>query len=123
MSPGSPGRQMPGRCCDREDPGTSPGNSTYLAVMEIHHDTGARRFHFSLPEGSGELTYEEPEPGVLELDHTWVDPEIRGLGHGDTLAKAALDWARAEGKRVIPLCPFVRHYIDRHPAEKELLRH
>ena len=77
--------------------------------MEIHHDTGARRFHFSLPEGSGELTYEEPEPGVLELDHTWVDPEIRGLGHGDALARSrtaglaqqALQFGRRERRRCV----------------------
>lgn len=91
--------------------------------MEILHDPGGRRFYFSLPEGSGELTYEEPDPGVVELDHTWVDPQIRGHGYADLLARAALAWARAEGKRVVPLCPFVHHYIDRHPTEKELLRH
>lgn len=91
--------------------------------MEILHDSGGRRFYFSLPEGTGELTYEEPEAGVVELDHTWVDPQIRGQGYGDQLAQAALTWARGQGKRVVPLCPFVRHYIDRHPGEKELLRH
>jgi predicted GNAT family acetyltransferase len=90
--------------------------------MEILHDRASRRFHFTLPEGAGELTYEEPDPGVVELDHTWVDPAIRGRKLGDELAQAALDWARAEGKRVVPLCPFVHHYIDKHPVEKELLR-
>jgi predicted GNAT family acetyltransferase len=91
--------------------------------MEILHDPANRRFYFSGPDGNGELTYEESDPGVLELDHTWVDPEIRGQGYGDQLARAALAWARVQGKRVVPLCPFVRHYIDRHPAERELLRH
>ena len=90
--------------------------------MEILHDSVGRRFHFSLPDGGGELTYAEPEPGVVEMDHTWVDPELRGRGHGEELARAALAWARSAGKRVVPLCPFVGHYIERHPEERELLR-
>jgi hypothetical protein len=31
------------------------------------------------------------------------------------LVKAAIDSARAEGLRIIAVCPFVRAYLRRHP--------
>jgi predicted GNAT family acetyltransferase len=47
--------------------------------------------------------------------HTEMDPAREGEGLGSTLIRAALDAVRAEGERVVPLCPFVAGWIDRHP--------
>lgn len=58
---------------------------------------------------------------LLRLVHTEVPAAARGKGHGDKLARAALEYARREGLRVSPLCPFVAKYIERHPEYKTLL--
>ena len=55
------------------------------------------------------------EPDAVVLVHTDVDPANEGQGLGSVLAKGALDDLRERGVRAVPLCPFVRAYIRRHP--------
>ena len=37
------------------------------------------------------------------------------------LAAAALEDARREDLDVVPLCPFIAHYIERHPEYEQLV--
>jgi len=46
---------------------------------------------------------------------------MRGRGFGSLLAAAALENAEREGLEVAPLCPFMAHYIKRHPEYEPLL--
>ena len=48
------------------------------------------------------------------MNHTVVEPAYEGQGVGSTLARGALDDARARGLDVLPYCPFIRSYIDKH---------
>jgi uncharacterized protein len=59
--------------------------------------------------------------GRIALTHTEVDKSCEGRGFGSRLAAAALDHAAREGLDVVPLCPFIAHYIDRHPEYEELV--
>jgi predicted GNAT family acetyltransferase len=60
-------------------------------------------------------------PGVITFIHTEIDPAHEGEGLGTLLVKAALDTARAEGLAVLPYCPFVRGFIDRHREYLDLV--
>jgi uncharacterized protein len=53
--------------------------------------------------------------------HTEVDPAYGGRGVGGALARDALDEARAAGRSVRPLCPFIRGWIDKHPDYADLV--
>jgi hypothetical protein len=53
--------------------------------------------------------------------HTEVDPKHEGSGLGSSLARAALDAQRDRGELVVPLCPFVRGYIERHPEYADVV--
>jgi uncharacterized protein len=57
----------------------------------------------------------------IALTHTEVTPACEGRGFGSRLAAAALDDARAKGLAVVPLCPFIVAYIDRHPEYRDLV--
>ena len=57
----------------------------------------------------------------LAITHTEVNPECEGRGFGSRLADAALRDAQAAGLEVVPLCPFVARYIDRHPEYRPLV--
>lgn len=47
--------------------------------------------------------------------HTEIDEAYEGKGLGSVLVKHALESARERGLGVLPLCPFVRSWISRHP--------
>jgi uncharacterized protein len=59
--------------------------------------------------------------GRIALTHTEVDESCEGRGFGSRLAAAALDDARRRGLRVLPLCPFIAHYVQQHPEYQELV--
>lgn len=55
--------------------------------------------------------------------HTEVEDRCEGEGIGSTLARFALDDVRARGGlRVVPRCPFIRAWIDRHPEYGDLVK-
>jgi len=61
--------------------------------------------------------------GRIYLVHTEVDPKFEGKGLGSTLAREVLATERVAGEPVVPLCPFMRSYIDRHPDQSDLVDH
>lgn len=58
---------------------------------------------------------------VIRLIHTEVLPAFSGQGHAATLARSALDDARARGLTVRPDCPYVASYIKKHPEYADLV--
>jgi uncharacterized protein len=68
----------------------------------------------------GEIRY-RAEPGVVTLVHTEVRPAAEGQGVGSRLVAGALDDIRERGLRVVPVCPFVRAYLERHPEQRDLV--
>ncbi|MBR8744015.1 GNAT family N-acetyltransferase [Nocardiopsis sp. MG754419] len=70
------------------------------------------------------ITVDDEEAGYAEyiltdtmitFTHTEVDRAFEGKGVGGTLIRAALDDARSRGLSVLPMCPFVKGWIERHP--------
>lgn len=59
--------------------------------------------------------------GRIAFTHTEVDESCEGCGFGSHLAEAALDDARRQGLEILPLCPFIAHYVERHPEYQELV--
>ena len=54
--------------------------------------------------------------GRRVLIHTEVMPAFEGRGVGSALARNILEEAIATGTRVTVKCPFIRTYVERHPA-------
>ena len=53
--------------------------------------------------------------------HTEVDSEFEGKGLGSQLVQFALEDVKLKEGSVVPICPFVRAYIKRHPEYDELI--
>jgi predicted GNAT family acetyltransferase len=64
----------------------------------------------------------DPERGRIVIAHTEVDDAFEGRGVGSALVRGELDDARRRRLRVVPQCPFVKAYIERHPDYQDLLR-
>ena len=58
---------------------------------------------------------------VITIQHTEVPQELGGRGIGSALARGVLEFARGQGLKVVPHCPFVKSYIDKHPEFADLL--
>jgi predicted GNAT family acetyltransferase len=68
----------------------------------------------------GVAAYERRGDTVV-FTHTEVDPNAGVSGLGSTLVRSALDDVRSRGGSAVPLCPFVRGWIDRHPDYADLV--
>jgi predicted GNAT family acetyltransferase len=71
-------------------------------------------------EVAGFSEYRRRKSSVV-FTHTVIDPGFEGRGLGSVLALGALDAAREAGSAVLPFCPFIRGYIQRHPAYLDLV--
>jgi predicted GNAT family acetyltransferase len=90
--------------------------------MIEHEQKGHRGAFFVQQEGKrlAQLTYTVAGTKVI-LDHTEVDDALRGTGTGQKLVAAAVDWARAENRQLLPLCPFARSVFDKTPEFRDVL--
>lgn len=88
--------------------------TTMTQLPEVMDNTEQARLEFSGDGAMAELTY-RIRADRLVLVHTGVPDRLGGRGVGGTLVQAALAKARAEGLAVVPLCPFTRGWIERHP--------
>jgi hypothetical protein len=84
----------------------------------IQHDSGERHGSFYIERGGSriaELTYRMAGPDAM-IDHTWVDPNLRGQGDARRLVEAIVDWARREHVKLVPACSYVRAVFAQTPA-------
>lgn len=89
----------------------------------IRHVSSGHRGAFVLERGGerlAELTYTVAGSRVI-LDHTQVDERLRGSGSGAQLVAAAVAWARAENRKLLPLCPFARSVFEKTPGYADVL--
>ncbi len=94
-------------------------------IMKIQHEEkeGNGR-HFILGDNGktvAEITYTSRTKETLVVDHTRVDEDLQGQQIGLQLVKAVVERARAEGKKIVPQCPFVRSVINKTPDFMDVL--
>jgi uncharacterized protein len=81
---------------------------------EVRDNRAAQRFELEVDGALAVLEYERKN-GAMVFNHTQVPEQFRGRGYGEILVKAGLAAARAEGLRVVAICPYVRAYLRKHP--------
>lgn len=62
-----------------------------------------------------ELTFSVASPTLVIADHTGVPDSLRGTGVGIMLVEKLVEDARADGFKIVPLCPFVNRQRAKHP--------
>ena len=71
-------------------------------------------------ERAGVIEY-ETTPDAVKLIHTEIAPAFEGHGLGSRVIAGALQDIRRRGLKLVPICPFVRAYLRRHPEEQDLV--
>ena len=79
------------------------------------------RFEVRLGDRVVGLASYHVENGTMALPHTEIDPSVGGRGLGSALVAGVLTAARERGLTVLPYCSFVRHYIEQHPEDLDLV--
>jgi predicted GNAT family acetyltransferase len=91
---------------------------------QIQHQRAGHKGAFVMEsEGKrlAEMSYTTAGATLIIIDHTDVDDALRGTGAGRKLVEAAVQWARAENRKILPLCPFAKSVFDKTPAYADVL--
>jgi predicted GNAT family acetyltransferase len=89
--------------------------------VEREENGNRGRYVIYLPDGlEAEMTYSRRDANTIIADHTGVPPEHRGKGIAEQLVRAAMDDARRDGMRIVPVCSYVAVQFRRHPEWADL---
>ena len=91
-----------------------------MEPFEVKHFPDNQRFEVDLDHSQAILSYTISGERMV-ISHTTVPQAMEGQGIGSALVKTALDYARAQNLKVVPLCSFTDAYIQRHPAYQDLV--
>ena len=72
--------------------------------------------------GEAELTFSRASPTLVIADHTSAPNSMRGTGVAKALVERLIADARAQGFKIIPLCPYVRSQYERHPEWSDVMQ-
>ena len=88
-----------------------------MAGFDIaREEAGSKGRYVLVHDGhEAELTFSILSPKLRIADHTGVPDGLRGSGAGLALVERLVADARAEGWRIVPLCPFVNAQRRKHP--------
>ncbi len=91
-------------------------------MAEITREYGDTKGRYVLVQdgAEAELTYSILSATKIIADHTGVPDELRGTGAGKALVERLVADARAEGVKIMALCPFVRAQAARHPEWRDV---
>ncbi|WP_316634658.1 GNAT family N-acetyltransferase [uncultured Flavobacterium sp.] len=92
--------------------------------MEIQQINDGRKGYFEAVEDNkqaGKMTYTWAGDTKFIIDHTEVNPDFNGKGVGKKLVMAAVEYARTNNLKIIPLCPFAKSVFDKTQAIHDVL--
>ncbi|MGF1690921.1 GNAT family N-acetyltransferase [Photobacterium kagoshimensis] len=89
--------------------------------LNVIHDQDNNEYRIELaPDCWGKLSYQRVG-NVLQVDHSSVPDALRGQGAGGKMMAAVLPYIEAEGLRIVPICSYVVHYLNKHEEWQHLV--
>lgn len=88
--------------------------------MEVLHQQNEKDGLFYIEkdgEKIAELTYRNQGDDRMIMDHTEVDDQLKGTGAGLKLLDVAVAYAREKGLKMVPLCPYIKHQLEKAPEK------
>ena len=92
--------------------------------MEIQQINDTKKGYFEAIENgkeAGKMTYTWAGDSQFIIDHTEVSPDFNGKGVGKKLLMSAVDFARKNNVKIIPLCPFAKSVFDKVEEIRDVL--
>lgn len=90
---------------------------------ELIRNDALQQFEFNIKGYSPLIEFVQVPDGEVFLTHTEVPMSLAGQGIGTLLVKETLEYIDENGLRLVPLCPFVASYIQKHPEWEKIVVH
>ena len=89
--------------------------------MNILQEEKDGKGRFYTEDGLAEIAYHRKGNDHIIIDHTEVNPILKGKGVGKDLVAAIMQWVRNENIKVFPVCPFAKAVIERNREYQDIL--
>ncbi|UXX77939.1 N-acetyltransferase [Reichenbachiella carrageenanivorans] len=92
--------------------------------MKISQFDRDQKGYFKASDGEqrgGLMTYTWAGDDRVIIDHTEVNSAFKGRGVGKQMVLAAVEFARAKGISIVPLCPFAKAIFDKNEDIRDVL--
>jgi len=95
-----------------------------VIMISIKREDNGNKGRFAIYENdefAGEMTYTSAGNGIFIIDHTTVEEGHNGKGFGRKLLIKAVDFARENNLKIIPLCSYAKSVFDKDPGIEDVL--
>jgi len=92
--------------------------------MQVKQINEGHKGYFAAVENeteAGRMTYTWVGDTKFIIDHTEVNPAFNGKGVGKQMVVAAVEYARENQLKIIPLCPFAKATFDKNTDLQDVL--
>ena len=98
-------------------------NSSNRSMLIQQKKIGSKGMFFVEQDGNilAKMTYTMPSENKMIIEHTEVSDELSGKNVGYQLVKTAVDYARKQNLKIVPLCPFARSIFDKKEELRDVL--
>ncbi|MEI2774632.1 MAG: GNAT family N-acetyltransferase [Tetrasphaera sp.] len=87
-----------------------------VADIQVIHNEAEHRYEARVDNALAGFAEYQLTDQLVVFTHTEVEPAFEGKGVGGALARIALDDVRSQASRkVLPICPFIKAWIGKHP--------
>jgi len=88
--------------------------------LELVKNVANNRFEIQVDKHMAFIEYKQ-NGNTITLVHTEVEPELEGKGAATAVVEKTLDYIEKNNFKLIPICPFVKTYIQRHPEWEKIV--
>lgn len=92
------------------------------AQVTLQNNESSRQFEWHIEGKIAKIEYDfSADKKRIFLIHTEIPAALEGQGVASRLVQAVLEHIEEKGWKLVPLCPYVKSYLKRHPEYKRLL--
>lgn len=88
---------------------------------ELIDNEERHQYEFHIGKYDPKIEYIKTKNGEIYLTHTEVPVALEGKGVGSQLVEKVLKDIEKQELRLVPLCPFVAGYIQKHPDWRRIV--
>jgi uncharacterized protein len=86
------------------------------------NDKGGYFFIEINEEIAAKMTFHFSDENTIVISHAEVNEAYNGRGYGKLMVRGAVDYARKEKIKIVPVCPFVIRVFEKSPEYNDVLK-